>query len=51
MTVRNFPLSVDQWRKNGIIEGGTIYLFGTTAYIAGKETRVIIYTTKSEENI
>ncbi|HPW78902.1 MAG TPA: SAM-dependent methyltransferase [Bacteroidales bacterium] len=52
MTVRNFPLSVDQWRKKtGIIEGGTIYLFGTTAYIAGKETRVIIYTTKSEENI
>ncbi|HHV04731.1 MAG: SAM-dependent methyltransferase [Bacteroidales bacterium] len=47
MKVRNFPLTVAQWRKKtGVTEGGPVYLFGTTAYIAGKETRVVIYATK-----
>jgi hypothetical protein len=52
MTVRNFQLSVEQWRKKtGIRDGGTDTLIGTTAYIAGKEVRIMIYATKWEETI
>ena len=52
MTVRNFPLSVDLWRKKtGISEGGTDYLFGTTVSKAGKDVPLIIHATKWEKTI
>ena len=52
MSVRNFPLTVEQWRhKTGITEGGPVYLFGTTGWMSGEETRMIIQATKWEETI
>lgn len=52
MKVRNFPLTVEAWRKKtGIAEGGTDVLFGTTAHQGGKDIRWIIHATLWEENI
>ena len=52
MKVRNFPLSVDVWRKKtGIKDGGTDVLFGTTGRKAGKDAKWIIHATLWEENI
>ncbi|MDR1983451.1 MAG: SAM-dependent methyltransferase [Prevotellaceae bacterium] len=45
ITVRNFPLSVDELRKKlGIAEGGDIYLFATTLFNCSK---VIIQCSKA----
>ncbi|HPJ82879.1 MAG: SAM-dependent methyltransferase [Bacteroidales bacterium] len=52
ITVRNFPLTVAEWRKKaGIADGGTGYLFGTTTHSGGKDVPVVIYATKWEESI
>lgn len=52
ITARNFPLTVEQWRKKtGIAEGGTGYLIGTTTHNRGREVSVVIYATKWEESI
>ncbi len=52
IAVRNFPLTVAEWRKKtGIAEGGTGYLFGTTTHNGGREVPVVIYATKWEESI
>ncbi|MEG0992492.1 MAG: SAM-dependent methyltransferase [Bacteroidales bacterium] len=47
ITVRNFPLSVDELRKKTKIkEGGEVYLFATTL---GKETKLLIRCSKSDK--
>ncbi|MEG1586752.1 MAG: SAM-dependent methyltransferase [Bacteroidales bacterium] len=44
IAVRNFPLSVDEFRKkSGIKEGGNIYLFASTL---GKDQKLLIECTK-----
>lgn len=47
ITVRNFPVSVDELRKRTrIAEGGSVYLFATTV---GKGERVLIRCRKKEQ--
>lgn len=50
LAVRNFPLSVAQWRqRTRIADGGNDYLFGTTVRTGSGDGHFIICTTKIDE--
>ncbi|MFA5444136.1 MAG: SAM-dependent methyltransferase [Bacteroidales bacterium] len=52
ITVRNFPLTVEQIRmKTKIAEGGSEFLFATTVQKNKKDKRILIHATKWEKTI
>lgn len=47
VAVRNFPLTVAQWRaRTGMRDGGALYVFGTTVRSDGSDNRVVLVTRK-----